>query len=172
MPHLSRRLVAALAMLVVLVTPALAAAQQLVLVVRHAERADAGATAAEMRAAPDPPLSAAGKARAEKLAAMLADARISGIYVTEFKRTQQTAEPLAAKLGLTTKVMSSKDTAALIADIKSRHGHDVVLVVAHSDTAPEIIKAFSGPTVTIADDEFDNLFIVVPGTGAFTRIKY
>ena len=37
---------------------------------------------------------------------------------------------------------------------------------------PEIIKAFGGPPVTIADDEYDKLFIVVPATGAMTVIRY
>jgi hypothetical protein len=37
---------------------------------------------------------------------------------------------------------------------------------------PAIITAAGGPTVTIAESEFDNLFVLVPSTGALTRIKY
>src|SRR5262245_18994088 len=75
---------------VVLFMPAVTFAQKLVFVVRHAERADAG-----MQAQTDPPLSAAGEARAQKLAAMLADAGVENIFATQFKRTQDTAKPLA-----------------------------------------------------------------------------
>jgi len=155
-----------------LVIPGVASAQQLVLVVRHAERADAGAPARQMTAAPDPPLSAAGRARAEKLAAMLSATGIAAIYTTEFTRTQETAGPLAARLKLVPTVMPSSDTAALVADLKSKHAGDIVLVVGHSNTVPAVIKALGGPDVTIADDEYDNLFVVVPATGAVARIKY
>lgn len=146
--------------------PAVASAQKLVFVVRHAERADAG-----MQAQADPPLSASGAARAVKLALMLADAGVKDIFVTEFKRTQDTAKPLASKLGVPADQMSSKDTDALIAKIKS-HPDDVVLVVGHSNTVPAILKAFGGPEVTIADAEYDNLFVIVPATGVVTRIRF
>src|SRR5262249_46662073 len=86
--------------------PAVAFAQNLVFVVRHAERADAG-----MQAQTDPPLSAAGEARAQKLAAMLADAGVKDIFATEFKRTQDTAKPLAMKTGVAFEQVGSKDTA-------------------------------------------------------------
>ena len=169
---LARAACAAVVLAWMLGAPALAAAQQLVIVVRHAERADAGAPQGRMTAAPDPPLSAAGKARAEKLASMLSAAGVTAIYTTEFKRTQQTAAPLAAMLGVTPKTMPSNDTAALVADLRARHARDIVLVVGHSNTVPDVIKAFGGPVVTIGDDEYDNVFIVVPATGAFTRIKF
>ena len=68
---------------IVLFTPAVSLAQKLVFVVRHAERADTG-----MQAQTDPPLSAAGESRAQKLAAMLADAGVKDVFATEFKRTQ------------------------------------------------------------------------------------
>jgi hypothetical protein len=37
---------------------------------------------------------------------------------------------------------------------------------------PDVIKQLGGPAVTIADNEYDNLFVVVPQTGAMTRIRY
>ena len=110
---------------IVLFTPAVALAQKLVFVVRHAERADTG-----MQAQTDPPLSAAGESRAQKLAAMLADAGVKDVFATEFKRTQDTAKPLAMKTGVAVEQVGSKDTTLLIAKIKS-HPNDVVLVVGH-----------------------------------------
>jgi broad specificity phosphatase PhoE len=172
MRNLTRGVCASVVLAWVLGVPAIAAAQQLVFVVRHAERADAGAPRSQMTAAPDPPLSAVGKARADKLAAMLSAAGVTAIYTTEFKRTQETVAPLAAKLGVTPKAMSSDNTAALVTELRTKHAHDIVLVVGHSNTVPDVIKAFGGPVVTIADDEYDNLFVVVPATGALVRIKY
>jgi len=145
-----------------------ARAQKLVFVVRHAERADGGN--GSMGA--DPPLSAAGEARASKLAAMLSASGIKAIVATEFKRTQDTAKPLAAELHLAIERGSSGDTAALVAKLKREHAGDIVLVVGHSNTLPDIIKGFGGPAIAIGDNDYDNLFIVVPATGALTRIKF
>src|SRR6185437_4091132 len=63
----------------------IAAAQDAIFVVRHAERADASA---------DSPLSPEGEARAARLAALLKDAGITRIYTTDRKRTIQTGAPL------------------------------------------------------------------------------
>ena len=151
---------------VVLFMPAAAFAQKLVFVVRHAERADAG-----LQAQTDPLLSAAGEARAQKLAAMLADAGVKDIFATELKRTQDTAKPIAVKTGVVVEQIASKDTALLIDKIRS-HPNDVVLVVGHSNTLPAILKALAGVDVAIADNEYDNLFVIVPSTGTMTRIRY
>jgi broad specificity phosphatase PhoE len=138
--------------------PAQAFAQPTVFVVRHAERADtiAGAPA---KMATDPDLSEAGHARAISLAALLRDAGVGAIFVTEFKRTMQTAAPLAKALGITPTVVPAKDTAGLTARLKKAGGN--VLVVGHSNTVPDIISALGvTPAVSVADTEFDNLFIV------------
>jgi broad specificity phosphatase PhoE len=156
--------------LVSLLWPVAVRGQKLVFVVRHAERADGAAP--QMQGQADPPLSDAGEARAATLARMLADAGVKAIYVTEFRRTQDTARPLAARLGLAAQRVSSRDSGALIAELRSEHANDIVLVVGHSNTVPVIIKALGGPEVTIAEEEYDNLFIVVPGTGAMTRIRF
>jgi hypothetical protein len=176
--------------MVVLVASASAAAAQTVFVVRHAERADGygtqgahGAPAKERSGAQgspratepgsgaeprqdmmknDPGLSDAGRARAESLAATLKDAGVTAIFVTEFRRTRETAAPLAKLLGVEPQAMPSRDTPALIARLKSARGH--VLVVGHSNTVPEIVKGLGVSTaVTVGDADYDNLLVVTLG---------
>jgi broad specificity phosphatase PhoE len=132
-----------------LVWPALCA--ETVILVRHAEKAAAPAE--------DPPLTVEGRQRAEALAAMLSASGVTSIYVTDYLRTQQTAEPLASLLHLTPQRIDAKKTPALVAAI---HGDKsgVVLVVGHSNTVPEIIAALGGPAVKIEDSEYDSLFVL------------
>jgi phosphohistidine phosphatase SixA len=151
-------------------------AQQTVFVVRHAERAPV--TAAEPSAknmmAEDPPLSAAGQARAAKLAALLASADVEHIFTTEFRRTRETAAPLAAKLKLQPVMAAARDPDPLIERVRQVTGN--VLIVGHSNTVPDLLKKLGvKQPVTIGDDEYDSLFIVVrPTTGEPTlvRLKY
>jgi 2,3-bisphosphoglycerate-dependent phosphoglycerate mutase len=152
-----------------LLTSATAAAQRSVFVVRHAERADGGAAGMSTS---DPDLSNAGKARAQSLAAALKDAGITSIYVTEFKRTQQTAAPLAQALGIHVTVVPSKDMAALIDKLKAAAGN--TLVIGHSNTVPEVIKqlGISDP-VKLNDTDYDFLFVVTQGSPAsLLRLHY
>jgi broad specificity phosphatase PhoE len=144
---------------------------QMVIVVRHAERADGGAgTGAAMTSGNDPELSEAGKARAQKLAAMLGDAGIVAIYTTQYRRTKDTAAPLAARIGVTSETVLSGEVPALVERIKS-HKTGAVLVVGHSNTVPQIVKALGGSPVTVGDDEYDSLFFVAPN-GTTTRIRF
>lgn len=161
---------AILCAVMVLAAAATAAAQAPVFVVRHAERADAGRAGGTM--GNDPDLSNAGHARAQSLAAALKDAGVTAIFATEFKRTQQTAAPLATALGIPVTTVPAKDTAALIRKIKAATG--AVLVVGHSDSVPEIIEKLGVATaVTVGDADFDNLFVVTRGrTPSVIRLHY
>jgi broad specificity phosphatase PhoE len=164
-------LIAALAGAQAVAQPATAPPAPAVFLVRHAERADA-TSGGTMMMASDPDLSEAGHARAARLAAMLRDAGITGIFTTEYKRTRQTAEPLARRLGIEPVAIPAKDVAALLEKLKGASGN--VLVVGHSNSVPGVIEALgvTGP-IAIADDEFDNLFIVTPGTPArLVRLRY
>jgi broad specificity phosphatase PhoE len=158
-----------------ILTSATVAAQQTVIFVRHAERADGGAgvqTGAMSSAPADPSLSAAGEVRAARLATVLADAGVKAIFTTEFKRTQETAKPLASKLGIPVQVVPSKDIATLVSKIKAAHGRDTVLVIGHSNTIPDLIRAFGGPEVKIADEDYSGIYLLTPATGALTVIRY
>jgi phosphohistidine phosphatase SixA len=55
-------------------------------------------------------------------------------------------------------VVSSKDMAGLVARIKAQSGN--LLVVGHSNTVPEIVKALGGEAVAIGDSDYDNLFVL------------
>ena len=80
-----------------------------IIVVRHAEKV--------MDAGEDPPLDAAGQARAALLAHLFGDARPAGridaIYVSPALRNRLTAAPLAARLGLTPQVAPANDPGGL-----------------------------------------------------------
>jgi len=128
-----------------------ATAQSTIFIVRHAEKADA---------TKDPDLSEVGRARAEALVKTLRDANITAIYATEFKRTQQTAAPLAKALGITVTTLPAKDNAALIAKLRASTGN--ALVVGHGDTIPDLIKALGmSDPINVAENDYDNLFAVV-----------
>jgi broad specificity phosphatase PhoE len=159
-----RRLLLSALLLLLISTPALA---QSVFVVRHAERADAG-TGGSMTGS-DPDLSETGKARAQSLVAALKDAKITAIYTTEYKRTQQTGEPLAKALGLQVIVVPAKDGAGLIEKVKAAQGN--VLVVGHSNTVPEVIKQLGATDpVKLGESDYDDLFIVTRGTPTLLRL--
>jgi len=145
-------------LIVALLVPVNVLAQGTIFVVRHAERADTKTGTPAMMAS-DPDLSDAGRARAASLASMLKDAAITAIFVTEFKRTQQTAMPLAKALGLTPIVVPATETAGLTAALRKVRGH--ALVIGHSNTVPSVIAALGVQTpVLVSDTDFDNLFIV------------
>lgn len=146
---------------------ATAAAQEAVFLVRHAERLDDSK---------DSPLSSAGRARAERLAQMLRDARITAIYVTEFQRTAQTAQPLADLLALPLIKTPAGDPAALVTRLRASGTHARALVVSHSDRLPILLNDLAAANVTIAAAEYDNLFVVMPGgrpsTSIVMRLRY
>jgi phosphohistidine phosphatase SixA len=138
-----------------------AAAQHTIFVVRHAERADAGTSTAGTMAS-DPDLSDAGRARAESLARMLKDAGVVAIYTTEFKRTQQTAAPLAKTLGIEAVTVPANTPTTLLEALKSARGN--VVVVGHSNSVPDLLRGLGvTPVVKIDDKEYDNLFVVTMG---------
>jgi hypothetical protein len=161
---------ALLTLMVVLAAAAVAtpaSAQQTVFVVRHAEKAD------ESR---DPLLSAAGQARAAALARHLKDAGITVAFVTDLQRTRLTAAPLTEALGIRAVILPAAATADMVDRIRRYHAHDVVLVVGHSNTVPDVLTRFGHTEpVTIRDDEYDALFVLVPRPGgppAVVRLRY
>ena len=136
------------------------------IVVRHAEK---GAEPAA-----DPPLTAAGTARAEALAELVKDAGVKAIVSTQFQRTRLTVTPAATRLGLTTEILDARITPRATADsLLARHRGHTVLVVGHSNTVPAIIAGLGAPQpAEICDAGYDNAFIVtVPPSGPASVVR-
>src|SRR5262249_17917763 len=123
-----------------------------IFLVRHAEK-DSDAS--------DALLSKTGEQRATCLAQTLRDARIGAIYVTEVKRTQQTAEPLARSLGMEPILVKADDTSALVSKVRQDLSGKNVLVVGHSDTLPKVLSELGVTGAPgIGRNEYDLLFVV------------
>ncbi len=143
------------------------AADTIVLVVRHAEKAGASG---------DVPLSEAGMARARALVDVGRAAGVTAVVTTQFQRTRQTGAPLAQALGITPQVIDVRggvpEHAKAIADsVRARYAGGTVLVVGHSNTVPAIVHALGGPALPdICDDVYDDLFTVVVAADGKARM--
>ena len=133
-----------------------------VLVVRHAEKAETPAD--------NPPLTSQGQARAEALVDVAGDAGVGAVYATEFCRTAQTAQPLAAQLGLPINVQENTlpddqlancnppidatvnrlaaeigTPAELVDHVLGNHRGKIILIAGHSNTVPQIVEELGAP---------------------------
>ena len=154
--------------IVVLVTgnATAAHAQQAIFLLRHAERME--------YESPDGVLSEVGEARAQVLAHVLRDAGVTAIYTSTLKRTIQTAEPLAKALGIGPVAVSSVQ--ATLDMVRERDKSGVVVIVAHSNTVPQFLKALGyAAEVKIGEREHDDLFVITPalsGPPTVLRLNY
>jgi broad specificity phosphatase PhoE len=122
-----------------------------VFVVRHAEKGPE---------VPDPSLSEAGQRRAAELARVLSDSRITALYVTEFKRTQETLAPLAAATGVTTTRLLARDVDALIAQIRALPPGSRAVVATHSNLVHVIVLRLTGVMLPeLTDLDYDRLVV-------------
>jgi phosphohistidine phosphatase SixA len=151
----------------------------IVFLVRHAERADVPGQ--------DPPLSEAGRARAEALARLLQSAGVRGVYTSQYVRTRQTAEALSKRLGvpavavpLSAKTSNPREVSEeSVCELTKRveaHAGGAVLLVGHSNSIPEVIRALGGDVIPKIDEgTFDDLFVVTvygAGRAKVAHLKY
>ena len=133
-------------------------------VTRHAERANESDTTS---------LSAAGLNRARALSDWLANTHIDSIFVTSFRRTEQTAAPLASRLGLPLTKYPASPVTAITNRLRTFRGKNA-LVVGHSNTILEIAKGLgTTPSIQKIDhSDYQNiLFIQVRRTPFGQRVQ-
>ncbi len=145
-----------------------------IVLIRHAEK--------QVNTISDAPLAPQGELRATRLAQMFGDAssfgRVQNIYVTDTRRTQQTAAALAQRLDLKPEIVEGKSHPAELARRVLRENRGGrAMIVGHSNTVPEIVAALADTSDVppIGDEEFDTLYVVtVPtiGRASVLRMKY
>jgi broad specificity phosphatase PhoE len=135
-------------------------------IVRHAEKGSL---------ATDPPLTGVGRERARDLARMLKDSGVTVIYATQFRRTQETAEPLAKELDKSPIVTDATKPAELAVELKALEPGTKALVVSHSNIVPILIQKLTGDSVgEITELEYDRLYVVslTPSGGTVVFLHY
>lgn len=127
-----------------------ASATHEIYLVRHAEK----------QGGDDPALTPDGTARAVLLAELLADKGLTRIHSTNYKRTLETAAPIAALTGLEVELYDASDLTAFAEVLKANPG--VHLVVGHSNTTPGLSEALGGdPGTPIYEaTEYDRLYVI------------
>lgn len=120
-----------------------------VYLIRHAETTGPG---------PDPGLSAIGLGRVDNWTVLFQDITFSAFYSTDFNRTRQTIEPIAASNDQ--EVILYDPANFSLADVVLEHTGGNVLIVGHSNTIPPLINAYLGSAVypNMSEIEYGNLY--------------
>ncbi len=150
--------------------PTAASASTVVLVMRHGER--------EAEPDSDPGLSAAGTARAARLAQAAQGAPVSAVFTTQFRRTRETAAPLAQSAGVpvTVRPVTAANQGSyaeeLVREIREGHAGRTVAVIGHSNTVPALVAVLTGTTApTLGESDYGDLFVVIlPSIGGPARV--
>lgn len=133
-----------------------------VFLVRHAEK----------QSGDNPSLTDAGEQRAETLAVLLSNEGITHIHSTDYKRTLETAAPLAARTGIEVTLYDPRDLAAFADELIATPGRH--LVVGHSNTTPQLAEALGGEPGSEINEasEYDRLYVItLSGSGVSSEIR-
>jgi broad specificity phosphatase PhoE len=136
-----------------------------IVLVRHAERLNDSDTTS---------ISEVGIQRAHRLAHSLGVAGVKRIYVSQKKRTRQTAEPTAAALNIDPIEIPANEIRRYVDSVKAHRG-ETILIIGHSDTVPQIVgKLGIKDPPAIPSSEFGNLFVVTMFRfrSTLTHLKY
>ncbi len=119
--------------------------------IRHAEKVDDSK---------NPDLSEIGLKRAQQWKSILSEIHFDEIYSTDFKRTMQTATPIATEQNLVIKSYDSKTLS--VESFKNENLNKKVLMVGHSNSIPKFINQLILYNLfpDIPDDVFGNLYVI------------
>ena len=123
--------------------------------VRHAEKAAGGF---------DPGLTDFGRTRAEFMADWYSGKNVQAVWSSEFRRTRNTAKPLADRLGLNIQVYDPRNQATLVEQLLAAEVNAVV--VGHSNTVPELAALLCRcEVVPMSDTDYERSFAIIFQSG-------
>lgn len=136
---------------------------KIVVLVRHAEKADASA---------DPDLSPQGKDRAQRLVKKVNKYRPKEIYSTNFKRTRDTVQPLATKRHLQIQTYDARDQKAVAEKILASPNKRI-LVSGHSNTVPGLANLLGKKELfkNLDDSEYGAIWVIRIKKGVVQKIE-
>ena len=105
----------------------------------------------------DPHLTETGALQAQALVTALTNTTLSQIYSTQYKRTLESAAPLAAERGLDITLYDPAQLTLLAEQISQQNN---VLVVGHSNTTAQIIRLMGGQLADLTEADYGQLFIL------------
>ncbi len=118
----------------------------------------------------DPDLTAEGQRVAALVPGWFGRHPVRAIYVSDYRRTRQTAAPLAARFGMTPIVYDPRDTPALIARVRA--GPLPALIIGHSNTVPDIIEQLGGTRpAPLVHADFGDIWRVAANGTVRSRIE-
>lgn len=138
-----------------------------IILIRHAEKETSDSVDQN-----DPPLSTDGKLRAERIVKRIGNFRPGAIFSTNYKRTRQSVEPLAAKRGKTVQIYDAAKPKELINAIMSSRTKRFV-VVGHSNTIPPLANLLTGKDLfkNLQDVEYSVIWVVRMRNGKVIKVE-
>jgi len=142
-----------LTLLMVTLATIAAAQDKTIILVRHAEKADATSQ--------DPELSAEGRQRAERLVKVAGKYKPGAFYTTNFKRTRETLTPLASKRKKQVETYDPRTQQALVDSIMKspfkRH-----IVAGHSNSVPGLANLIAKKDVfkNLDESEYGVIWVI------------
>ena len=117
----------------------------------------------------DPGLMEEGKQRSDQLAAWLGDKNIVDIWSSDYRRSRETAAPLADTQGQALKLYDPHDLPALAGHLRGNRNN--ALIVGHSNTTPDLARLLCVCLIgDMEDSDYDQL-IVVTVSGEDTGVE-
>lgn len=118
---------------------------------RHAEKQKDGTS--------NPELTKKGEARAQRIAQLLENTAIDGLFSTDYKRTLSTIQPLSESKGLTIELYDPRDLAKFAKGLKAKVG--TYVIAGHSNTTPQLASLLAQQEVPEMDEsQYSDIFVI------------